>query len=183
MNIINKIIKNKFFEPSARILLYYLITIYLSGNIGVFIFTIITTPILLIKNFDTSGDNFETGLILFTDISCIITAYFVMKICGIFKIIKDRNIFKEILKYCLFVFIIITLMYIKFFIFNQDIKNSNNESGYFIICFDAVFVYPMYKIFEFLTKKFKFFQKFGYFVSYRFYRDMFLRLKNKLSKK
>ena len=175
MNIINKIINNKFFEPSARILLSYLITSYLSIFIGLFFYTIF---ILIAEGKDS---DFDSTFLFF--LACISTAYFILKICGIFKIIKDKDIFKEILKYCLFVLIIITLISINFLVFHEGIKEMNNEPGRYIILFDAVFVYPMYKIFEFLTKKFKFFQKFGYFVSYRFYRDMFLKLKNKLSKK
>ena len=174
MNILNKIIKNKFFEPSARILLCYLIASYLSIFIG-FLFWIIFTS--TVERNSGLESNFSFPL------ACISTAYFVMKICGIFKIIKDKNIFKEILKYCLFVLIIITLISINFLVFHEGIKEMNNSLEVFLILFDAVFVYPMYKIFEFLTKKFKFFQKFGYFVSYRFYKDMFLKLKNKLSKK
>ena len=182
MNILNKIIKNKFFEPSARILLCYLITIYLSMYIGMIFFAIVITIIQTIFTLIHIIDEKSYDTTLSLAIAYISTAYFVMKICGIFKIIKDKNIFKEILKYCLFVLIIITLISINFLVFHEGIKEMNNSLGVFLILFDAVFVYPMYKIFEFLTKKFKIFQKFGYFVSYRFYKDMFLKLKNKLSK-
>ena len=177
MNIINKIIKNKFFEPSIRIFVCYLISMYLSvyivmpfiGFFGLF---------SIILKLET-----EKALLISGLPACLSTAYFILKICGIFKIIKDKDIFKEILKYILFVMIIIALMQMNFLIFMDDLKKMNHFEGVSFVVFDAVFVYPMYKFFEFLTKKFEFFQKFGYFVSYRFYRDMFLKLKNKLSKK
>lgn len=177
MNILNKIIKNKFFEPSIRIFACYLISMYLSVYIGMLFFGFfgLFTIILKLES--------ESSLSIALLPACLSTTYFILKICGIFKIIKDKDIFKEILKYILFVMIIIALMQMNFLIFTDDLKEINHHMGIGVIIFDAVFVYPMYKIFEFLTKKFKIFQKFGYFVSYRFYKDMFLKLKNKLSKK
>ena len=62
MNILNKIINNKFFEPSARILLCYLITIYFSMYIGMIFFAIVITIIQTIFTLtDGSGLKLTTN--------------------------------------------------------------------------------------------------------------------------
>ena len=113
----------------------------------------------------------DIGIIFF--LTFPIYCYFCAKICGLFKKLDNLNFLTALL---VIVFVDIMQNYswnfaIELFPFKLEYRNFN---GYIII---LSFLFFVYKFFNYLSKKYTFFQKIGYYFSAEFYKDLYLRLK------
>ena len=121
----------------------------------------------------------DFSLIVYFIFSFIFTAYFLAKICGIFK---KLNILKKYQSFSIILSISIASWNLGLQVQNNQLSTTI-EDNLFFTALALVPAYILYLFFSFLTKKYPNpFEKIGYYSSLEFYKELFKNLKSGIKK-
>ena len=105
--------------------------------------------------------------------------YYTAKICGIFKKLERYNFFVSLIIIIFLCFLLISFGRIGFL---TDKILHEIWVEYYYVMYTLIPAFFLNRLFIFLGKKYKLCRKIGYYFSFEFYRELFLKIKNRKDK-
>ena len=172
--------KDKAITISKTIFIYCLrVLLFLILGRNLFFLKAVSIYSFLTENITNYLDFYES-MVLFI-VFVYFYYYILAKFCGLYKKISNIHFLFALL-------IVIAISYLKYytssfvFQFSPTFKIGYTEAESFF-AYVILFNFILYTIFYFLSKKFSFFRKIGYFASFEFYKSIYSKIKSKLEKK
>ena len=104
-------------------------------------------------------------------------SYILAKIFGIFRLFDKVNFFIALIIF--FLLAPVSILFVEKTIYNLGIHEEYEYFAVFIVLSCMPYAYILNRIFKFLGKKFAICKTLGSFFSFEFYRELFLKFKNR----